>query len=72
MTDARVREMKGLKRLKTLGLGGCDVTDAVVDDLKRFPALSVLDLEYSSVTSEGAARLRKALPKCELHYVKTR
>ena len=47
VTDARVREMKGLKRLKTLGLGGCDVTDAVVDDLKRFPALSVLDLEYS-------------------------
>jgi hypothetical protein len=69
LTDAGVASIARVKGLEDLTLCGTRVTDA---GLERLAALS--DLEYlvisncPNVTAEGAARLQKALPKCQISH----
>jgi hypothetical protein len=64
VTPAGLKVLRGHKSLKILRIGGPDVTDAWVADLKTLDNLEILSLDSSKVTDQGLAELRKALPKC--------
>lgn len=66
-TDARLRELAGLKNLVHLGLFGKGVTDAGLKDLARLDGLAWLDLATTEVTDEG---LKHLAPLKKLAYLK--
>ena len=70
VTDAGLEAIaEGCKQLTSLDLIACgNVTDAGLEAIgNRCKQLTSLDLtRCSAVTAEGAARLRAALPACEL------
>ena len=72
VTDAGLDDLKGLTRLRTLVLGETQVTDAGLDRLKGFRQLRDLYLPHDRVTPDGVARLQRALPKCEISFVRPR
>jgi len=61
-----------LQNLKILGLIDTKITDACLKDLAKLQKLEWLYLLDTKITDEGAAELKKALPKCEnfLHSFK--
>jgi Leucine Rich repeat len=62
-----LKELKGLRSLQTLDLGGTKVTDAGLKELKELKSLRELRIDDIKVTDEGVADLRKALPKLAIH-----
>jgi hypothetical protein len=67
VSDAGLVELAGLPALERLYLQDCrGVTDVGVTSLARLRGLRQADLRRTGVTEEGAARLRKALPGCEV------
>jgi hypothetical protein len=69
LSDRAVAELARLKRLEVLYLSSDEITDAGLVHLEHLPALKTFKLESfmkSGVTTEGMARLRRALPKAEL------
>jgi hypothetical protein len=52
--------------LKIIDLGGTRVSDAAVEQIATLGKLWKLRLTGSGVSAEGIARLREALPKCEI------
>lgn len=66
LTDAGVKELVGLKQLKTLNLAGTQVTDAGVEQLRGLTKLRLLNLRDTKVTDEGVEKLQQALPKCKI------
>ena len=67
ITDSGLEHLKRLRRLQRLDLGGTKVTDAGLEHLKGLTALRELDLLNTKVTYAGIARLRQALPNCNIH-----
>jgi Leucine-rich repeat (LRR) protein len=61
-----VEELKDLKHLKRLSLAGSGATDDSLKHLHVLKGLEDLDLTGTKVTAEGAAALRKELPKCNV------
>jgi hypothetical protein len=57
-----------LTQLEVLCLGETAVTDAAVEPLSKLTRLRSLDLTGTRVTPEGAARLKKALPECQISH----
>ena len=58
---------KDLANFTKLNLRGmARITDAGLKDVARLSNLTYLDLGYNQITDEGAAELKKALPKLEL------
>jgi Leucine-rich repeat (LRR) protein len=58
---------KGLGKLETLSLQGCKrLRDDAASVLAEFRQLRLVDLKDSGVSAEAAARLRAALPGCEV------
>jgi internalin A len=71
VTDAGLKEVAGLEALQILYLGRCPgVTDASVDSLARMKGLKRLYLKGTDVTKEGVARIKKALPDCDIVFDK--
>ena len=68
ITDAGLKEVAKLQNLTMLSLHYTKITDACLKDLAKLQNLTVLILGESKITEEGAAELRKALPKCENFY----
>jgi WD40 repeat protein len=66
--DAGLGHLQGLKRLHTLSLSGTRVTDAGLVHLAQLPELQTVFLHQTGVTAEGVRRLRKALPRCAVHW----
>ena len=66
MTDAGLKELAPLKKLRTLYLGGTEVTDACLKELAALKGLQELYLGCREVTAAGIAELRKALPDCKI------
>ena len=62
MTDAVLRELRGLTALTTLQLAGCNVTDVGLEHLQSLTALSTLILYDTSTTQAGRNVLKAALP----------
>jgi len=66
VTDAGLAHLAGHKRLETLILYGTQVTDTGMDHLKGLLALRHLDVRGTRVTAAAVAKLRQALPNCEI------
>jgi Leucine-rich repeat (LRR) protein/tRNA A-37 threonylcarbamoyl transferase component Bud32 len=61
-----VEELKDLKHLKRLSLAGSGATDDSLKHLHALKGLEDLDLTDTKATAEGAAALRKELPRCNV------
>ncbi len=66
ITDAEVAHLARLTNLETLNLSQTELTDAAVDTLSKLTSLKRLTLTQTKISEAGTARLRKALPKCEV------
>jgi hypothetical protein len=67
-TDAGIRHLRGLTRLKDLDLSGTDITDAGLAHLKGLTSLANLNLAGTLVTVEGVEQLKKSLPRCTIYH----
>jgi hypothetical protein len=61
-----VKELAGLKGLRSLDLGRTRITDAGLKELAGLKDLRVLDLGETQITPAGVAALQKALPKLQI------
>ncbi len=52
--------------LIALHLGGTEITDARLEQLKGLSSLETLDLTETKVTVEGINKLKQALPDCKM------
>ena len=68
ITDAGPTQLRNLSQLTHLGLSGTYVTDDGLQHLHHFKGLSSVTLGRTNVTPEGVAALKRALPKCDIHY----
>ena len=68
VTNAGLKELKGLKNLQVLNLGSRNVTDAGLNDLKDLNNLQMLYLPSGGVTDAGIADLKKALPNVQIKW----
>ncbi len=66
VTDAGLAHLAGLENLSYLNLYQTEVTDAGLAHLEGLKNLKSVYLWQSKVTPDGAERLRKALPECEV------
>ena len=57
VTDARLKELAGLKSLTILNLGGTKVTDAGLKELTEIKSLTGLGLRFTAVTDTGMKQL---------------
>ena len=72
LNDASVAKLTGLKKLKTLGLTNCGITDAAIKLIaETFPDLVSLDISFNTRLTDAAATHIAKLEKLEillLHY----
>jgi Leucine-rich repeat (LRR) protein len=67
ITGRQLTMLKGLAKLTRLSLQGCKrLRDDVVNVLGEFRQLQAVDLKDSGLSAEAAAKLRAALPGCEV------
>jgi internalin A len=67
MTDVGMAAVRDLKGLEYLNLNSTAVTDAGLRQFEGMSRLEFLNLGgCPGVTDEGVARLKQALPKCEI------
>ena len=64
--DDTVAELRAMAHLERLDLRGTSVSDASVDHLASLVTLRHLDIRGTRITPEGAARLVRTLPDCEI------
>jgi len=64
--DQGVSHLGKLKSLKTLGLSGTRITDAGLEHLNGLKALTSLFALGTKVTDVGVAKLKRALPDCDI------
>ena len=69
MTDDHVKNVAGLKNVKSLILSGFSLTDACLPHLAKMKQLEKLSLYTTKITPEGAKKLNAALPKCSIDGV---
>ena len=68
VTDAVLRELRGLTELTSLHLFGCtNVTDVGLQHLTSLTALTTLYLHGTSTTKAGQNALKAALPALTIH-----
>jgi Leucine-rich repeat (LRR) protein len=67
ITDKGLEQLKGLTNLEYLNLYGDNITDAGLVHLEGMKKLKNLYLWQTKVTDAGAAKLQKALPKCDIN-----
>jgi len=66
LTDASMSHVAKLAKLTKLGLDRSPITDVGLEPLKAMKKLQELDLTGTKVTRDGAAAIKKALPKCKV------
>ena len=64
MSDAGLKELVGLPRLRSLDLTGTHVTDAGLTELHAIKNLHRLVLTDTQTTDAGVSALEMALPYC--------
>lgn len=64
--DAGLEHIARLKTLRRLDLCRTSVSDAGIMQLKSLGELQQLDVTDTKVSDQGAAKLRRALPACEI------
>ncbi len=68
LTDEGLVHLKGLLGLRILELHETRVTDAGLEHLTGLVNLKHLKINQTKVTDEGVARLKAALPKCDITF----
>jgi len=68
LDDDTLAHLQGLPKLRELSLLGTHVTDGGLKHLESLPNLRRLDLRDAQITPEGVARIRRALPDCQIEY----
>jgi hypothetical protein len=69
VTGKGLEMLKPLAKLERLNLQGCRrLKDDAAIVLSGFKHLRTLDLKDSSLAAESVARIRTALPDCEVNY----
>ena len=66
MTDEGLVHLKGLVSLRVLNFQQTRVTDAGLENLAGLTNLTQLYLNGTTVTDKGVAKLKAALPKCNI------
>jgi hypothetical protein len=66
VSDRGLAHLRHMKELQQLNLSKSQVTDAGLMHFEGLTNLEELNLQKTQVTAEGAARLQKALPKCQV------
>jgi Leucine-rich repeat (LRR) protein len=66
VTDRGAETLSGMTQLEILSLRNSKITDVGVDHLVKLKNLKRLDVVNTSLTDAGVARLRAALPNCDL------
>jgi hypothetical protein len=64
---AKLRHLDLMMGLEMLSLSGSSVSDKDIESLGTLRRLRRLDLSNTMVTQDGAARLRRLLPECEIY-----
>ena len=68
VTDAGIPQLASLTQLEFLHLGRTQITDVSIDSLTKLRTLKELHVTRTKLSDAGAARLRAALPGCDVHY----
>ena len=66
ITDAGLKHVNHLPKLRSLRLSDTEVSDAGVDHLVNIKTLETLTLKRTEISEAGLERHRKALPDCEI------
>ncbi|MGD9722948.1 MAG: hypothetical protein AB7O59_21240 [Pirellulales bacterium] len=66
VTDAGLTQLAALKHLTSLTIAAPHITDVGLISLEELPNLTLVELISTDVTADGVARLRAALPKCDV------
>ena len=68
ITDEGVLNLQAVKSLGRLYLKDTQITDAGLGHFAKIERLHVLDLTGTQVTAEGIAKLKEALPRCNITW----
>ena len=68
ITDEGLKALSNLSQLEHLGLSGTYVTDKGIQQLHDFKNHSSITLGRTKVTAGGVAALKRALPRCDIHF----
>ena len=68
ITNAGLKHLKNLTNLQTLRLSGTKISDRGLIHLAKLAKLESLFALGTQITEAGAAKLQKALPKCDITY----
>jgi hypothetical protein len=69
LTDAGLKHLRDLHKLEELNVSWHrGIHDASIEYLEKLSNLKSVDLDSTSVTEKGAARLKRALPKAEIRH----
>ena len=60
--------LRGMLKLRELSLDSADIGDESIEVLASMPALHRVNLYHTTFTEAGIARLKKALPNCEITW----
>jgi Leucine-rich repeat (LRR) protein len=66
VTDRGVETLSGMGQLEILSLRNSKITDVGIENLSKLKNLKRLDVVNTNLTDAGLARLRAALPGCEV------
>ncbi|MFT5526005.1 MAG: hypothetical protein ACI9HK_003975, partial [Pirellulaceae bacterium] len=72
ITDATIRALSPLQNLEQLEIAETQTTDAAVDTLITLRNLTELDVRETGITEAGVARIRGALPACNIRHANIR
>jgi len=68
VTDEGLTDLHKLPALTTLWLDNTAITDAGLEHLAKVPKLNSLYLDGTQVTEAGVAKLKAAIPKCQIDW----
>lgn len=72
VTDRGFRTLASLPRLEKIYLTGVPITDASLIEMVEMPSVREFYIRWTKISDEGAERLRRQLPKCEVHHQRSR
>jgi internalin A len=71
-TNEGAKALLACQNLKELGLAGNGINDGVIPTLAKMQNLKSLSLDSTRVSDKGIEQLRKLLPNCKVHDIRSR
>ena len=66
ISNAGLKHLTGLRKLKSLNLNGARITDAGLEQLARLSVLESLKLVNTNVSRQGVSKLKRRLGNCQV------